>query len=150
MANSEHTTWGTKFEIAVMERFEKKYKKKFSREKHISTFQIGDPSKAHRFDVVSEDRTVVIECKCITWTESGKIPSGKIKSVNEAVFYLSFITDDTVVDKFVVIKKSEHDMRGETLAEYYHRINRHLLGSTRVLEYNDVLDVMREIDGGEW
>ena len=32
MANSEHTTWGTKFEIAVMRRFEKEYKKIFTRE----------------------------------------------------------------------------------------------------------------------
>ena len=36
------------------------------------------------------------------------------------------------------------------VSPYYHRINKHLIGSTRVLEYDDLLDVIREIDGGEW
>ena len=118
--------------------------KTYTRDKQVITFNIGTPPKPHRFDIVIDDRTVVIECKCITWTETGNVPSGKIKSINEAVFFLSFVTD---ADTYVVIKKSEsaHRKQNESLADYYFRINQHLLRRTKILEYDDVNDVMRKI-----
>jgi hypothetical protein len=137
--NSQHSEIGKNFEIAVKKWFEDKYKKHFAN--NIS-FNIGNPAKPHRFDVVSEDKLIVAECKCITWTETGNIPQAKITSVNEAVFYLSFITN---ANTYIILKKSEHLKRTETLAEYYHRINQHLLGNTNVLEYDNENGIMKKI-----
>lgn len=140
--NSQNPGIGRAFEIAVIEWFEEKYNKDFE---NNSPFNIGNPPKPHRFDVVSGDKRIVAECKCYTWTETGNIPSAKMGFVNEAVFYLSFFTD---AETYVVMKKSTHPTRSETLAEYYYRTNRHLLGSTKVLEYDAETKIMREIGGG--
>lgn len=137
--NSDNPKIGRAFETAVMEWFVLVYNKCFENNKAID---IGNPPKPHRFDVVSCDNSIIAECKCYTWTETGNIPSAKMGFVNEAVFYLSFIT---MADIYIVMKKSIHPKRTETLAEYYFRTNKHLLGRTRVLEYDEELKTMREI-----
>ena len=104
---------------------------------------IGSPAKLHSFDIGSKDGTLVCECKCYTWTESGNIPSAKMGFINEAVFYLSFLKSD--VDRSVIIMKATHKKRKETLAEYYFRTNRHLLNGVKVMEYDCVSETMREI-----
>ena len=63
--------------------------------------------------------------------------------VNEAAFYLSFL--DSKVDKTIVMAKSTHPKRDETLAEYYFRTNRHLLGKIKILEYDPISNDMRLI-----
>jgi len=87
-----------------------------------------DPSeyKNHKFDVVSEDQFIVIECKRHTWTKSMKVPSAKIRSANEAAFYLSLLKGEH--KKLIVMLKDYNPNRKETLAEYYYRTNEHLLG----------------------
>ncbi|MCL2508249.1 MAG: hypothetical protein FWF05_03635 [Oscillospiraceae bacterium] len=137
--NSQNQTVSRDFEIGVKKWFENKYHMEFERN---SSFSIGNPPKAHRFDVVSEDKLIVAECKCYTWTETGNIPSAKMGSVNEAVFYLSFIND---ADTYVVLKKSMHPKRSETLAEYYYGANKHLLGHTEVLEFDADMGIMRKM-----
>ena len=137
--NNENPGVGRAFELAVIKWFENEYGKAF---KHNGVFEIGNPPKAHRFDVVSEDKTVVAECKCYTWTETGNMPSAKMGFVNEAVFYLSFIPN---ADTYIVMKKAQHPRRKETLAEYYYRTYRHLLGNTRVLEFDAEEKATREI-----
>lgn len=106
--NSQNPGIGKAFEIAVIKWFENEYKELFESNCSIS---IGNPPKAHRFDVVSKDRKIVAECKCYTWTETGNVPSAKMGFVNEAAFYLSFIDSDT----FIVMKKSTHQKRLEIL-----------------------------------
>lgn len=95
---------------------------------------IGEPAKPHKFDCVSSDKKIVAECKCYTWTETGNIPSAKMGFVNEAVFYMNYLPKDII--KMVVMKKATHVKRNETLAEYYCRINRHLLQGIKVVEIN--------------
>lgn len=46
---------------------------------------IGEPAKNHRFDCVSKDKHIVIECKSYTWTETGNVPSAKMAFINEGV-----------------------------------------------------------------
>lgn len=85
----------------------------------------------------------VVECKCYTWTESGNVPSAKMGFTNEAAFYLSFLPDS--VEKIIVMAKSTHPRRGETLAEYYFRTYRHLLGKIKVMEFDMSTGNMRSI-----
>ena len=137
--NSQNPKTGKDFELAVKAWFEAQYNMRFENNK---PFGIGNPPKPHRFDVVSDDNSIVAECKCYSWTETGNVPSAKMGFVNEAVFYLSFIH---AASTYIVMKKSIHTRRAETLADYYFKTNRHLLGDTEVLEYDVEQDIMREI-----
>ena len=53
---------------------------------------------------------------------------------NEAAFYFSFLPE--TYEKYIVMLKSHHPKRTESLAEYYYRKNRHLLGKTKVVEFD--------------
>ena len=53
---------------------------------------------------------------------------------NEAAFYLRFLPDS--YEKYIVMLKAHHPKRQESLAEYYYRMNNHLLGKVRVAEYD--------------
>lgn len=104
---------------------------------------IGSPAKNHRFDLVSADGRFVGECKSFTWTATGKMPSAKITTMNEAVFYLSFLPDRVM--RFLVVKRDLRHGHGESLADYFWRTNRHLLAGVRVYEIDlSTLD-LREI-----
>ncbi len=129
--NNENTHIGKDFELAVQNWFQQEYGCVFIHEKKIA---IGSPAKEHRFDLVDNDCNMVIECKCYTWTESGNVPSAKMGFTNEAAFYLSFLPKET--KKAIVMLKSTHFRRSETLAEYYFRTNRHLLRDIKILEFD--------------
>ncbi len=130
-SNSENPLVGKKFEIVVQAALQNKFGLDFEIEKKIL---IGNPAKAHRFDLVSCDERFVIECKCYTWTESGNVPSAKMGFINEAAFYLSFLPEN--VDKLIVMLKAVHPRRAETLAQYYFRTNRHLLRDIKIYEFD--------------
>ena len=130
-SNSENPKVGKKFQIMVKEWFENSMKCEFEIERKIA---IGNPAKLHSFDISNTEENIVIECKCYTWTETGNVPSAKMGFTNEAAFYLSFLSDD--VDKSIVMLRATHPKRTETLAEYYFRTNRHLLGKIKVLEFD--------------
>ena len=78
--NSENPKVGKKFEMDVMEWFNRNYTgKHFENNK---SFDIGSPPKPHRFDIVSSDNSIIAECKCYTWTEMGNVPSAKMGFIN--------------------------------------------------------------------
>lgn len=96
---------------------------------------IGIPSKLHKFDCVSQDKRIVVECKCYTWTDTGNVPSAKMRGLNEAVFYMSYLPDN--ITKILCMKKATHEKKLETLAEYYCRTYGHLLSNVKVFEVDD-------------
>ena len=129
--NSENPRVGKEFQLAVKEWFEEAYTAPFEIECKIA---IGRPAKLHSFDISSLDESIVVECKCYTWTETGNVPSAKMGFANEAAFYLSFLPDGT--ERIIVMLHAEHAKRNETLAEYYFRTNRHLLGKIKIYEFD--------------
>ncbi len=131
MNNSNHAEIGAAFQKQVRDIFQQIYGMEFELEKKIA---IGDPPKYHRFDIVDEFGKIAIECKCCTWTGNGNVPSAKIGHTNEAAFYLSFLPD--TFEKYIVMLYSYNSRRNETLAEYYYRTNRHLLGHIKIGEFN--------------
>lgn len=133
-SNSDNPKVGAAFQKAVAEWFQNEYKKPFVLEKKIPIGFSECEKKDHKFDIVSEYDTFAIECKCYTWTETGNVPSAKMEFANEAAFYLSFLPD--TYEKYIVMSYSKHEKRKETQAEYYYRTNKHLLGSTKVAEYD--------------
>ena len=138
MSNSDNPKKGADFQAAVLEYFMRKKGLGFELEKKLL---IGEPAKNHKFDIVNTEKKIVIECKRYTWTETGHVPSAKMGFANEAAFYLSFLPD--IFEKYIVMLCSYHPKRNESLAEYYFRTNRHLLGRTKVAEYDPETDEFR-------
>ena len=141
MSNSDNPRIGAEFQRKVCEWFVEKYGRPFGLEKKIA---IGNPPKDHKFDIVDIEDKIVIECKCYTWTETGNVPSAKMGFTNEAAFYLSFLPER--YEKFIVMLHSTHFKRNETLAEYYYRTNHHLLGKTKIAEFNPATKEFRVIN----
>ena len=98
-------------------------------------FAIGSPPKERRFDLASRSRSIVCECKAFTWTASGNVPSAKITTLREAAQYLLALPVDTA--KVIVMNRSLRSSHLESLAEYFCRLNSHLLGPIHVLEIDD-------------
>ena len=105
---------------------------------------IGVPAHPHKFDIANESETIVIECKCYMWTDAGNVPSAKLRGLNEAVFYFSFLPAET--EKILVMARATHPSKSETLAEYYVRTNKHLLSDVKVWEFDIEVDDMRPIE----
>lgn len=146
MSNSDNPKNGAVFQKQVLKWFQTHYNADFVLEKKIP---IGKPAKDHKFDIADEAGTIAIECKRFTWTETGNVPSGKMRSANEAAFYLTFLPEN--YEKYIVMLRSNHSKRKETLAEYYYRTNKHLLGNIKVAEYdptNDELKIIGKKDSG--
>ena len=140
MSNSDNPQNGAAFQKKVKCWLEKEYNLTFELEKKIA---IGNPPKDHKFDIVCDSKKIAVECKRYTWTVTGNVPSAKMGFTNEAAFYLSFLSD--VYDKRIVMLRSVNSKRGESLAEYYYRTYKHLIGNIRIFEYDPDNDVMREI-----
>lgn len=81
--------------------------------------------KEHSFDLGSKEEKIIIECKSHTWTKTGNIPSAKITTWEQAMFYFLLAPDN--FRKIFVVQKNEHPDRTETLAEYFVRLRAHLI-----------------------
>lgn len=81
--NSENPNRGKKFEEIVGQLLERHFKISFLYQQPIL---LGNPPKPHKFDWVSCDGGIVVECKYYSYTESGNNPSAKIMGLNEAAF----------------------------------------------------------------
>ena len=139
MSNSDNPKIGKLFQLQVLEALLSKYGEGYETEVEI---EIGNPPKAHRFDIVNIEKKIAIECKRYIWTESGNVPSAKMAALNEAAFYLSFLSD---YQKYIVMLKN-YDKKGkESLAEHYYRINHHLLKDIKVYEFDPTNNEFNQI-----
>ena len=143
MSNSDNTPRGKEFQEAVCEWFASKPEYKGSFEMEVG-LPIGSPEKNHFFDIVNKESKIVIECKRYTWTETGNVPSAKIRTLNEAVFFMSLLKGSYT--KYIVMLKANHPKKKESLAEYYHKTYKHLLGSTILAEFDIEAKQLRIID----
>ena len=140
MSNSDHPYRGKKFQEAVCEWFASKPEYKGSFEMEVG-LPIGSPEKNHFFDIVNKESKIVIECKRYTWTETGNVPSAKIRTLNEAVFFMSLLKGSYT--KYIVMLKANHPKKKESLAEYYFKTYHHLLGDIILAEYDVINYKMR-------
>ena len=112
--NSENTRVGRNFQKLVQMVLGEKYNTHFELEAAIP---IGSSAKDYKFDLANTDRSIVAECKCYTWTDSGNVPSAKLMGLDEAIFYFGFLASGT--EKLLCMKKAVFRGKQETLAEYY-------------------------------
>lgn len=91
--------------------------------------------KPHKFDFGSNEPALLVECKSHNWTDTGNMPSAKITVWNEAMYY--FLLAPEEFRKILFVLEARHARQQETLAEYYVRINRHLIpSSVSIIEFN--------------
>ncbi|HNA81417.1 MAG TPA: hypothetical protein PLL19_01810 [Thiobacillaceae bacterium] len=93
--------------------------------------------KPHRFDLGCKEPAVLVECKSHNWTETGNMPSAKVTVWNEAMYY--FLLAPGHFRKILFVLEARHPRQRETLAEYYTRINGHLIPrDVSIVEYNSI------------
>jgi hypothetical protein len=96
--------------------------------------QIGS-AKPHNFDLATTERDIVAECKAFAFTATGNNPSAKITTLREATVYLRSIPGD--VRRVLIVKHAPHPKRGETLGQYFVRLNPNFLEGITVLEMQE-------------
>ena len=68
---------------------------------------------------------IIIECKSHSWTETDNIPSAKLTTWNEAMYFFHLAPYHK--RKLFIVEKFLSKKREKTLAEYYVSINHHLI-----------------------
>ena len=92
--------------------------------------------KPHRFDLGDPDKKVIVECKSHTWTEGGNVPSAKMTTWNQAMYF--FHAAPSGYRKIFFALRDNSTKRGETLAEYYLRTYPHLIPEdVEIWEYDE-------------
>lgn len=81
--------------------------------------------KKHNFDFGDISKKVIIECKSHCWTETDNIPSAKITTWDQAMFY--FLLAPNEYRKIFFVQRDYSERRKETLADYYLRTKFHLI-----------------------
>jgi hypothetical protein len=80
------------------------------------TIKIGIKNKKnHRFDLGNS--SLLVECKTMTWTESGNMPSAKILNWSAAMYY--FYLAPKKYKKIFFVERDYSEKYGVTLLEYY-------------------------------
>ncbi|MBP7900955.1 MAG: hypothetical protein KAZ85_03050 [Gammaproteobacteria bacterium] len=105
---------------------------------------VNDLRKPHRFDLGCKEPAVLVECKSHNWTETGNMPSAKVTVWNEAMYY--FLLAPEHFRKILFVLEARHARQPETLAEYYARINGHLIPrDVSIVEFNPISKCARYI-----
>jgi len=100
--------------------------------------------KSHNFDLGDEQKKVVVECKAHTWTEGGNVPSAKMTTWNQAMFF--FHAASLGYRKILFVLRDFSQKRNETLGEYYIRTNHHLIPKdVEIWEYDEKLETAKKI-----
>lgn len=81
--------------------------------------------KHHRFDLGNLEKKVIVECKSHTWTEGCNVPSAKMTTWNQAMYF--FHVAPRGYRKIFMALRDHSAKYGETLAEYYLRTYPHLI-----------------------
>lgn len=131
---------GSKSNSHVGKDFEDRVKEFFEKRGLILTKGVSVPigireTKKHSFDLGCDKEKVLVECKSHKWTEGDNVPSAKVTTWNQAMFFF-YVTPGFYRKIFVALK--DRNRKGETLAEYYIRTNRHLVPTdVEIWEYDE-------------
>ena len=124
--SKSNTDVGKSFELLALRYFDKlgiKLLQNYS-------LDIGIENKRkHKFDLGNDK--YLIECKSIKWTETGKVPSAKIKPLNETMYYFHLAPKS--YSKILFVEMDYCQKRLRTLLEYYIEKYFHLIPTDVVL-----------------
>ena len=86
---------------------------------------VDGKKKKHKFDLGNIEKNIIIECKSHTWTVTGNVPSAKITTWDQAMYF--FYATPSYFRKIFFVLKHWSSKRNETLCDYYLRTNNHLI-----------------------
>ena len=93
--------------------------------------------KPHNFDLGDFNPKILVECKAHTWTESDKVPSAKMTTWNQAMYF--FYAAPPGFRKILFVLRDFSQKRNETLGQYYIRTNSHLIPlDVEVWEFDEI------------
>ena len=147
--NKYNTEIGRRFQERTRVALSDKFDTEFDKEVEIA---VGDLKygKKHKFDLANSDRSILVECKCYSWTDTGNVPSAKLRTLNEAVLYFKSLSEHEDAKKIICMKEARFEGKSKTLAEYYVSLYEHLLQDIGVYEISeekegaDAVRVIRE------
>lgn len=115
-----NTFKGSKFEEVTKLLLEEYLQEKLEEQKKV---EIGfEEKREHRFDLGNSN--YLIECKAYEWTKENNSPSAKLSTLRETLYY--FFLAPKNYKKILVLKKSGVK-NGETVLDYFIRLNYHLI-----------------------
>ena len=101
--------------------------------------------RAHKFDLGDAERKILVECKAHTWTESGHVPSAKMTTWNQAMFF--FHAAPPGYRKILFVLRDFSRKRNETLGHYYIRTNPHLIpADVEVWEFDESQGTAKKVE----
>lgn len=130
-ANFGNTSEDATFRSLVQNWFSLCRNEKLTAEKEIL---IGVPPCPHKYDLANSNLSVVVECRNYKWPDDEDTLNMQISLCNEAVLYLRLLP--TNCEKWLVLRKDYDPKRMETLATYYYKKNRHILGDVSIAEFD--------------
>ncbi len=86
---------------------------------------VGRKKKPHLFDLSSQEKKVIVECKSHRWTSGDNVPSAKLTVWNEAMYY--FHLSSNKYRKIFFVLKDYSLKKKKTLASYYISVYAHLI-----------------------
>jgi hypothetical protein len=92
--------------------------------------QLG-PDQYHKFDLVSSDGKILIECKSFTWTDGGNFPQAKVSTANETILFLSRVE----ADKKMLVMQDDLSPDGRSLVKTYAKRYGGLTDNIEVWQY---------------
>lgn len=133
--STSNTQVGIDFEDNIQLFFEQKginLHKDISIEIGINKFK-----KPHKYDLGNPKEKILVECKSHTWTKSDNVPSAKITTWDQAMFY--FVATPSGYRKVFIVLRDYSDKRDETLCDYYLRTKRHLIpDDVEIWEFDEI------------
>ena len=97
---------------------------------------VDGKSKPHNFDLGSIDQKIIVECKSHTWTATENVPSAKLTTRDQAMYF--FYATQGEFRKIFVVLKHISPKRNETLCDYYIRTHKHLIpNDVEVWEFDE-------------
>ena len=140
---------GWKNNTAVGNDFEAKAKRFFAADGlHLesnATVEIGvNGKKSHGFDLGCLTQKVLVECKSHTWTAGRNVPSAKMTTWDQAMYF--FFAGSSGYRKVFFVLRDYCARRKETLAEYYIRTHYHLVPKdVEFWEYDEAKSTARRV-----
>lgn len=126
-ASPKHRDWQA-FETLTKAYFENSLGMRLTEQVEISL----PDGQVHRFDLASDDGTVLIECKSYTWTKSGNEPAAKL---NHAKTDALMLKASTAKRKLLVFEDDLHPTTRKSLAELFARRSQSWRGDVEVWRF---------------
>ncbi|MFC4235431.1 hypothetical protein ACFOY8_09340 [Thalassospira xianhensis] len=121
---------GKEFELAAQDYF-LKHGRNFPLEISVT----NRAGKKHNFDLGSHEHSIIVECKSHTWTEGDKVPSAKMTTWNQEMYFLHLAPKQ--YRKILFVLRNVSTKREMSLADYYVKTYIHLIPEgVEIWEFN--------------